>query len=106
MNTRLFALFGLLALGCAPALAEPNAADATAAQKFWPEATLTQLEQGRELYVQTCASCHPLKLPGDLPPERWREEVGHMRELGVKLADSDAELITRYLETISRRQDG
>ena len=95
-----------MSYGCSPALAEPNAADAAAAQKVWPEITLVELQQGRELYVKTCASCHPLKLPEQLPPDRWRNEVGHMRELGVKLSEPDAELITRYLETISRRADG
>jgi mono/diheme cytochrome c family protein len=106
IEPRLIALLLPLAVGCSPALPEPNAADAAVAQSVWPEATLGELEQGRALYVRTCANCHTLKLPSELPPERWREEVGHMRELGVKLADGDAELIARYLETISRRNDG
>ena len=95
-----------LAFGCAPALPEPDAADAARARKTWPDTGLAELQQGRELYVKRCASCHTLKLPSELPPERWRGEVGHMRELGVELAEADAELITRYLEIISRRPDG
>jgi hypothetical protein len=53
--------------------------------------------------VRTCAGCHTLKLPSELPPERWRGEVEDMRSMGVKLNESDAELISRYLETLSRR---
>jgi mono/diheme cytochrome c family protein len=101
-----FAIVALAAVGCSPALPVPEAADAATARASWPETSLAELQKGRELYVRSCANCHTLKLPDELPPERWRGEVDHMQELGVKLAEGEAELIVRYLETMSRRSDG
>jgi mono/diheme cytochrome c family protein len=64
----------------------------------FPDLTLSELSQGRSLYVSRCGSCHALKPPRELPAEQWQAEVGEMRaKNGVKLSDSEAQAIVRYL---------
>lgn len=92
--------------GCA-ALPRPNAADASFAARHWPGSTLAELERGRDLYVQTCAGCHELRLPDSQPPERWQANVDEMRhKRGLHLSDEHARLIVRYLVTMSARARG
>jgi len=92
---------------CAAALAEPTQRDASYAAQHWPGTTLAELEQGRALFVQTCAGCHTLKNPTSHSPAGWRAEVEQMRgKKGVALDDQQAELIIRYLSTVASRQDG
>lgn len=112
MSRPLHSLFATLAsaivvlgtYGCA-ALARPTERDARYAAKHWPGTTLAQLEQGRALFVETCAGCHTLKDPASRSPSQWQAEVTQMRgKKGVKLDDRQAQLIVRYLSTISSRQ--
>lgn len=94
------------AYGCAAALAQPTKRDAAYAAKRWPGTTLGELRQGRDLFVRTCAGCHMLKDPASRTPAEWRMEVEQMRgKKGVSLDDRQAELIVRYLSTISSRQE-
>ncbi len=94
------------AYGCAAALAQPTERDAAYAAKHWPGATLADLEQGRTLFVRTCAGCHSLKDPTSRSPAEWKTEVTQMRgKKGVSLDDRQAELIIRYLSTMSSRRE-
>jgi mono/diheme cytochrome c family protein len=111
LRTLLVALLGTIVLagayGCAASLAQPNALDARYASQHWPGTTLAELSQGRSLFVHTCAGCHSLKDPASHSPDEWRAEVTQMRgKPGVTLDDHQAELIIRYLSTISSRQHG
>jgi cytochrome c5 len=82
----------------ASAVPQPTAADASRGSAHFPGLTLSELSRGRTLYVSRCGSCHALKRPAELSPERWQVEVGEMRDKnGVKLSDSDAQAIARYL---------
>jgi mono/diheme cytochrome c family protein len=95
----LLAAVALAACGGSP-IPKPTAADATRAGAHFPDVTLSELEHGRSLYVSRCGSCHTLKRPGELAPERWETEVGEMRaKNGVKLSDVEARAIVRYLMT-------
>lgn len=92
------------AYGCAAALPHATVSDTRYAARRWPGATLAQLEQGRTLYVETCAGCHELRLPDSQPPERWQAAVAEMRsKRGLHLSDARAQLIVRYLWTMSAR---
>lgn len=85
-------------LACASAIPQPSAADAARGGAMFPELTLAQLQQGRQLYVSRCGSCHVLKRPGDVPSDHWQAEVTKMRtKNGVKLSDQEAQAIVRYL---------
>jgi mono/diheme cytochrome c family protein len=80
------------------AVPEPTVADANRGSAHFPDLTLSELQQGRTLYVSRCGSCHTLKRPTELPPEQWQKEVGEMRDKnGVKLSDAEAQAIVRYL---------
>lgn len=97
---RLFAasLLGALAACGGSAVPEPTVADASRGSLHFPDLTLSELSQGRSLYVSRCGSCHALKPPRELPAEQWQAEVGEMRaKNGVKLSDSEAQAIVRYL---------
>ena len=92
---------GISACG-ASAVPEPTAADAQRGSSHFPDLTLSELSHGRALYVSRCGSCHALKRPSELRPERWQAEVDDMRaNNGVKLSDADARAIVRYLTVAS-----
>lgn len=96
--------FAALLGACAAGLPQPGARELSLAQTRWPDATVADLHRGREIYVGTCAGCHSLKPLDAVAPERWSVEVAEMREKkGVKLADHDAALLTRYLWAASTR---
>ena len=76
----------------------PTAADATRGSAHFPDVTLSELSQGRTLYLSRCGSCHALKRPSELPPVQWQAELDEMRtKNGVKLSDGEARAILRYL---------
>src|SRR4030095_12554796 len=43
-----------------------------------PTYTAEQLNHGKELYTQHCASCHKLKKPTSESPKEWKEIVPEM----------------------------
>jgi cytochrome c5 len=80
------------------AIPEPTAADVSRGSAHFADLTLSELHQGRALYVSRCGSCHVLKRPLELAPEQWQAEVTEMRSKnGVKLSDAEARAIVRYL---------
>lgn len=101
MKSRLW-LLGVLAClsacGGSSPFPEPTAADQARGSAHFPDVTLSELSHGRTLYVSRCGSCHALKRPAELGAEQWQVEVTEMRNKnGVKLSDSEAQAIIRYL---------
>ena len=91
----------LAACGGSP-IPRPTAADAARGSAHFPDLTLAELSHGRTLYVSRCGSCHTLKPPSELSAEQWQTEVTEMRaKNGVRLSDSDAQAIIRYLAIAS-----
>jgi hypothetical protein len=105
---RLWLLCGIVlgvAAGCASALPHATESDAVRAKTRWPRTSVVELELGRDRYAHTCAGCHNLKLPSELPPERWAPAIHEMEtEHGVKLSERDQELIIHYLVTFSSQR--
>jgi cytochrome c5 len=103
MRKSMLALLVVTAAACgASAVPTPTAADASRGRARFPDVTLNELSHGRSLYVSRCGSCHALKRPGELSPERWQAEVEDMRaKNGVKLSEPDARAIVRYLAVAS-----
>ena len=93
------ALWGVALVACGGSpIPQPTAADARRGAAHFPDLTLAELERGRSLYVSRCGSCHTLKRPAELAPHQWEREVTAMREEnGVKLSDTEAQAIVRYL---------
>ena len=97
---RFLPLLGALAACGGSAVPEPTTADASRASVHFPDVTLSELSHGRTLYVSRCGSCHALRRPGELAPEQWQSELDEMRtKNGVKLSDTEARAILRYLVT-------
>jgi mono/diheme cytochrome c family protein len=91
-------LLACLTACASAAVPQPTAADANRGSAHFPDLTLSELTQGRTLYVSRCGSCHTLKRPSELPAAQWQVEVAEMRNKnGVKLSDAEAQAITRYL---------
>ena len=99
-------LAGLWACG-GSAIPQPTAADASRGSAHFPDVTLSELSQGRTLYVNHCGSCHVLKRPVELSPEQWQGEVSDMRAKNrVKLSDTEAQAIVRYLTIAASAGEG
>jgi hypothetical protein len=91
-------VLGLVAACGGSAVPVPTSADAARGNSRYPDLTLSELSQGRSLYLGRCGSCHALKRPAELLPDRWGAEVTEMRtKNGVKLTDDEARALERYL---------
>ncbi len=98
----LFSVLLIVTAGCATTIIQPTQEDLRWAQSHWPAVTLQDLQDGRSLYVQKCASCHHLRQPAKYEPERWPQLVAKMRP-NAKIDEAQAELLVRYLSTASER---
>ena len=100
-------LSGLALAACSAGLPTATSRDVAIASQRWPDATETRLNAGRSLYVKTCAGCHSLKAPAEVPPTQWAEEIREMRqEHGVALSDDEAALMAQYLFSVGSRMRG
>lgn len=86
--------------GCAAALARPTADDVRRATMRWPDATMAELEHGRELYVARCASCHHLYLPRDEAVSKWPAVLDDMGAR-AHLSPDERQAIERFLLTLA-----
>ena len=94
-----------LPFGCAASLPHATVQDAAWAEQRWSGTSRADLETGRGHYVRACGSCHTLKLPGELPPERWESEVRRMTVTHhIELSDAEQQQIIRYLVTLSSQR--
>jgi mono/diheme cytochrome c family protein len=53
-------------------------------------ATLQELEQGRDLYINNCSSCHSLFSPDAYTPAQWKSIINSM---GPKTTMSASEIL-------------
>jgi hypothetical protein len=72
------------------ALYVPSTSDVTSS------ATLTDLQQGRTLYINHCADCHELYLPESFTPARWRSILPGMTPR-TSLTSAEISLVTKYV---------
>jgi hypothetical protein len=68
----------------------PSASDVTA------NATLQELQQGRELYVNYCNRCHGLYTPENYTPTQWKSILSNMGPR-TTMTSSDILLVTKYV---------
>jgi hypothetical protein len=59
-------------------------------------ATLTELQQGRALYINNCGSCHNLYSPDDFSPASWKIYISAMAPR-TNMNASQVLLVTKYL---------
>jgi hypothetical protein len=85
--------FGIL-LSCTKTstsnLYTPTSADVTA------NATLSELQDGRTLYIDNCGRCHDLYSPDDLSVSGWKNAISNMApKTGMNAAQ--VTLVTKYV---------
>lgn len=68
----------------------PSSADITV------NATLTELQQGRDLYINNCARCHSLYSPDNYSPAQWKAILGSMAPK-TSLSSSQVLLVNKYV---------
>ena len=72
------------------ALYIPTSADVTLT------ATLPELQQGRDLYVNNCGRCHGLYSPDNYTSSQWRSIINSMAPR-TSLSTSEIQLVTKYV---------
>lgn len=68
----------------------PSAADVT------PIATLAELQQGRDLYINNCGSCHSFYSPDSYTPASWNMIMPNMGPK-TNLNYTQLTLVTKYV---------
>jgi Dihaem cytochrome c len=87
--------------GCV-GLVHPQEVQVAWAAERWPDVTLADLEEGREVYVAKCSSCHVLRRPDRHPPDAWPDLLDQMvLEQDVELTPAEHERILQYIEAAS-----
>jgi mono/diheme cytochrome c family protein len=81
-------------VGAAPSAVAPSAL--LAAQTRWPDATEASLEEGRRLFVSSCARCHGLPALDSATEADWPGVVKNMGP-SAKLDDKQQELVLRFV---------
>ena len=76
--------------GSTGSLYTPTSADATAT------ASLSDLQQGRTLYINNCNACHSLYSPDDYSASQWKSIISNMGPR-TSLSSSQLILVTKYL---------
>lgn len=68
----------------------PTVADVTA------NATLTQLQQGRTLFINNCGLCHSLPNPDDYSVSGWNSILSNMAPK-TTMSSTEVTIVTKYV---------
>jgi len=68
----------------------PTSADVTST------ATLQQLQQGRELYINNCGTCHHLYTPETYSTAQWQNIVAQMAPK-TRMVSAEVDLVLKYV---------
>ena len=90
-----------MALACAGKfLPEPSEGQAAYATESGKPSTVSSLEQGRDLYVLKCGTCHALPVVQDHSPEKWDRIMNKMK-VEADLKPREDYLIRTYVVSSS-----
>jgi hypothetical protein len=92
MKPILLALLFLAAVACTSQLYVPTEANVNKVE----QATLAELQQGHDLFVNNCGKCHKLPKPGSKSNPQWKKTLEVMIPK-AKLNNDQSYLIYRYL---------
>ena len=90
------------AAACSGGLPRPNAPDAERAAARWPTVQLTDLKEGRAIYVRKCGGCHRLYLPSKFSPQHWEASMDEMSSR-AELTTAQRLKLEAYLWSLSAR---
>jgi mono/diheme cytochrome c family protein len=92
-NRALIYFLAFAAAGCSPVLFLPTIQDAQRSG-----VPLTELQQGRSIYVNKCGSCHNLYLPEQYKPMVWQEYLEKM-QTRAGINDDEKTAILKYINS-------
>ena len=105
---KLFYLFFIsLFAACSVKLIAPAQSDVERVSAKYPGYTLTELNDGKALFEQTCTRCHRLKNPASRNEDKWKNIVPKMmtklnkKEGKQVLDDKQQESILKYIITMN-----
>jgi cytochrome c5 len=92
---------------CTVKLIPPTQSDVDRVSTKYPGYNLTELNEGKTLFEQTCTRCHRLKNPASKNEAKWTEIVPTMinklnkKEGKIVINDKQQESILRYVITMN-----
>jgi hypothetical protein len=92
MKPILFALILVAAVACTTQLYVPSAGNVNKVE----QASLAELQQGLDLYMNNCGKCHKLHKPDSKSNQEWKKVLGFMAPK-AKLNADQSNLIYKYL---------
>jgi len=92
MKPILFALILVAAVACTTQLYVPSAGNVNKVE----QASLAELQQGHDLYMNNCGKCHKLHKPDSKSNQEWKKVLGFMAPK-AKLNADQSNLIYKYL---------
>jgi hypothetical protein len=98
--------FGLLIACGATKILEPGEKDAVKAKTKFPEATLADLQAGKNIYQQHCGGCHPHKKIKKFTEAQWRNITPKMvvkanKKYNTVVDAAGEKLLLQYLVTMA-----
>lgn len=76
---------------------QPADADVVQANKYFPNTTLQELQQGYNLYTNSCSGCHRLYSPNEFNIQNWKSILPRMF-IKSKITGNTQQLsITKYI---------
>lgn len=99
-----------LLVGCATYKAvAPTQMDVERVSVKYPNLTLAELNQGKQLFETHCGNCHGLKNPASRSEEKWQKIVPRMAEKvnkkGEVLDARGQELILQFVVTMGTKPE-
>jgi cytochrome c2 len=95
---------------CSVKLMTPAQSDIDRVYSKYPGYTLTELNQGKTLFEQTCSRCHKLKNPTSRNEGKWNQIVPKMigklnkKQGKTEIDENQQAEILKYLVTMSGRR--
>ncbi len=98
INYTIFLFVGSWLIACSTIQhLQPVDADVVQANKYFPNTTLQELQQGYNLYNNNCSSCHRLYSPNEYNIQNWKSVLPRMF-IKSKITDNAQQLsITKYI---------
>jgi len=100
-------LFLIMQVACTVKLATPSQSDVERISPKYPGYTLSELNDGKTLFEQTCNRCHRLKNPASRNETKWNKIVPKMinklnkKEGKTVIDEKQEELILKYIVTMN-----
>lgn len=101
MNKTVLVVFIVFISACtATKLVEPSQADADRGAQKFQGYSMSQLNEGKTIYLDNCNKCHRYKAPQSRDEAKWDKIIPKMAKK-AKLDDAQEKLVLEYVVTMS-----